>query len=316
MIKLEPCLPPKWAATGHAQTIFGHLLPSPVLSHKGRRVEIPVDGGDRLVAFIQEGTSTTVVYVFHGLAGSSDSAYVHRTAMVAQKLGHSVFLLNHRGCGEGAGLAKGPYHSGRAEDLSAAIDAGRKMYPRHRHVAIGFSMSANALLLLLSGHRGKTKPDAGISVNAPIDLEKCAHLLKRGLNRIYDLKFYQDCCRDVRLAKNELTKDIKFPMYMTLHDFDNFYTAPAGGFANREDYYQSCSTHERLEKIETPTILLTAKDDPFIPFEHYQSAMLSKHIYLHAENSGGHMGYLARDRTPLGTRRWQDYALHQSLRMI
>ncbi len=125
MLKLEACEKPKWAPTGHAQTILGHLLPSPKLTHKGRRIEIPLPDGDRLIGFIQEGTSKTIVYIFHGLAGSTDSTYMHRTAILAQKQNHTVFIVNHRGCGEGAGLAKNPYHSGRAEDLSAAITAGR-----------------------------------------------------------------------------------------------------------------------------------------------------------------------------------------------
>lgn len=312
-LSLEPCVAPSWARTGHSQTILGHLLPSPKLSHKGKRVEIPVDNGDKLVGFVQEGNTTTVVYIFHGLAGSTDSTYIHRTAILAQKLGHTVFLLNHRGCGEGAGLAKGPYHSGRAEDLSAAIAAGRQIFPHHRHIAIGFSMSGNALLLLQSGKRGEVKPDLAIAVNAPIHLEKCSRMLKSGLNRLYDIKFYLQCRRDVFVAQNEILKSVKIPYLTSIHDFDNLYTAPASGFLNREDYYQSCSTYELLKDIQTPTIILTSKDDPFVPFESYANAKLSKHILLHAEETGGHMGYLSKEKTPLGTHRWQDYALREIL---
>ena len=315
MLKLDPCTPPAWAPTGHAQTILGHFLQSPKLRHKGRRVEIPLSDGDRLIGFIEQGTSNTVIYIFHGLAGSTDSSYIHRTSILAQKLGHTVFTLNHRGCGEGAGLAKAPYHSGRAEDLSAAIDLGRKLLPRHRHVAIGFSMSGNALLLLLSGQRGSVKPDAAISVNAPIHLEECAKLLKTGINRVYDIKFFLQCRRDLMTARNDLLRDVKIPWLMSLHNFDNLYTAPAGGFKNREDYYRSCSTHEQLEHITTPTIILTAKDDPFVPFESYRQAKLSRHVYMHAEEFGGHMGYLTRVKTPFGMR-CQDYALTEILRKI
>lgn len=316
MLNLEPCLPPKWASTGHSQTILGHLLPSPRLKFKGQSFEIPLNDGDRLVGFVQEGSTNTVVYIFHGLAGSTDSTYIHRTSILAQKLGHTVIIVNHRGCGEGAGLARSPYHSGRGEDLSAAIEAGRKMFPHRRHVAIGFSMSGNALLLLVSGVRGTVKPDAAISVNAPIDLEKCAHILKRGLNRLYDIKFYQQCRKDVFAAKHDLLSGIKIPRLMTLHDFDNLYTAPVGGFKNREDYYQSCSTYGVLDRIDVPTIVMTAKDDPFVKFESYASAKFSSKVHFHAEEFGGHMGYLTRESTPYGTKRWQDYALFEALKVI
>lgn len=313
-MKLEPCLPPAWAPSGHAQTILGHLLPSPRLRSKGRRIEIPVSDGDRLVGFVQEGTSNTVVYIFHGLAGSTDSTYIHRTSILASRLGHTVVLINHRGCGEGIGYASRPYHSGRGEDLAASIAYGRSLFPRHRHVAIGFSMSGNALLLLLSGKRGDTQPDAAISVNAPIHLENAARLLKQGFNRIYDIKFYLQCRRDA--LQSDLSYRLKIPWLSSLHNFDNFYTAPAAGFADREDYYNSCSTHTLLSEIQTPTIILTSEDDPFVPFANYAGAPLSRHVLMHAEPIGGHMGYLTRERTPLGTNRWQDYALDVALRTV
>ncbi len=313
---LEQCQVPFWAKSGHAQTILGHLLPSPRLGTKGKQFRIPTEDGDQLVAFVQEGGSDTVVYIFHGLAGSTDSTYMHRTSLIAQQLGHTVVLVNHRGCGEGRGMAKGPYHSGRAEDLSAAIEVGRKIYPRRRHLAIGFSMSGNALLLLLSGQRGQTLPDAAISVNAPIHLSLCSELLGQGLNRIYDLKFYIQCRKDLIAGKGDQRLGIKVPRFSTLFALDHIYTAPAGGFNSREDYYATCSTYEHLDKIKVPTIVFTAKDDPFVPVESYAAAKLSPNVHLHIEEYGGHMGYLSKDKTPLGTRRWQDYAIHQALRWI
>ncbi len=315
-MRLEKCEPPLWAKSGHAQTILGHLLPSPKLTSKGKHIEFLADDGDRLVGFIQPGETNTVVYVFHGLAGSTDSTYIHRTSIVAQKLGHTVFLMNHRGCGEGAGLAQGPYHSGRAEDLSAAIAEGRRLFPRHRHVAIGFSMSGNALLLLLSGQRGKVLPDAAISVNAPINLKRCSYLLGHGLNRIYDYKFYVQCRKDLMLAGGAARLGIQIPRYSTLWELDQIYTAPAGGFADRDDYYTRCSTYELLDRIETRTMIFTSEDDPFVPFDNYAEAKLARNVEMHVEEYGGHMGYLTKSNTPFGSRRWQDYALYEALKEI
>lgn len=315
-MKLEPCIPPVWASTAHLQTILGHLLPSPRLKSKGKRVEIPVSEGDRLVSFIQEGESDTVVYVFHGLAGSTDSTYIHRTSIVAQQLGHTVILTNHRGCGEGAGLAKGLYHSGRGEDLASVIAYGRKLFPKKRHVAVGYSMSGNALLLLLSGKRGDTQPDAAISVNAPIALEETSFLLGTGFNRIYDIKFYLQCRRDVFKAHQDPEVRKRIPRLSTIREFDNYFTAPFGGFRDREDYYSTCSTQALLKNIKVPTVLLMSKDDPFVPFSSYESATLSPNVLPHYEVSGGHMGYITREKTPLGTFRWQDYAVREALKYL
>ncbi|MEQ1876552.1 MAG: alpha/beta fold hydrolase [Bdellovibrionia bacterium] len=313
-IQLEPCVPPVWALTGHSQTLLGHLIPSELLLDKGKRVEVELGDGDRLVGRFLEGKSKTIVYFFHGLAGNTDAAYMHRSARVAQSLGHSVFLFNHRGCGEGAGLATQPYHSGRAEDVSKAIEFGRAQFPKHRHLAVGFSLSGNALLLLLTGKRGTTKPDAAIAVNAPINLQSASRALKEGLNRIYDFRFVFECRREITARHGpEGAKRFKVPFFSSIYEFDNLYTAPASGFRDRDDYYDSCSTMNLLEKIDTPTIILTAKDDPFVHFEHYERAKLSKHVHLHAENHGGHMGYLSKIKTKLGNQRWMDYALHTSI---
>ena len=312
---LETCTPPVWAASGHAQTILGHLIPSKKLRDPGERVEVPLGDGDRLIGFYLEGKSGTAVSLFHGLSGSSDADYIQRTAQVCLDQGHSVFMFNHRGCGDGVGLASHPYHSGRAEDLSSAIAVARARLPQHRHYAVGFSLSGNALLLLLSGKRGSTKPDAAISVNAPIDLESAAFHLKRGFNRVYDLRFVHKCKAEVaaRRRANPTVRDYRISSMSTLHDFDNIYTAPEGGFVNREDYYRSCSTKKLLKDIRTPTVIITAKDDPFVDYRNFVEAEKSASVHLHVEDSGGHMGYFSAKETPLGSRRWLDYALHEAL---
>jgi predicted alpha/beta-fold hydrolase len=242
-----------------------------------------------------------------------------RTASVGVRLGHSVFMVNHRGCGEGQGLAAHPYHSGRAEDLSAVIANGRRLYPNKKHIAVGFSLSANALLFLLSGRRGDTWPDAAIAVNGPIHLESASFALGKGLNRIYDFRFSVECRREVQFREKKgllPAGKYKFPLWTSLRDFDSLYTAPASGFSSREDYYSTCSTHSLLRHITVPTLLITAKDDPFIDYRNYLSAQLSPSVALHLEENGGHMGYLTNQPTVLGTHRWLDYALHEYLSAV
>ena len=315
---IVPCQPPLWAKTGHPQTILGHLLPSRQLHEKGERIEVSLPGGDRLVAHFFQGTTSLVVYLFHGLGGFSHGAYMQRTALIAREMGHTVIMSNHRGCGEGRGLAHEPYHSGRAEDLSAVIAWGRKKLPEHQHLAIGFSLSGNALLLLAAGQRAQVQPDAAIAVNAPIDLQKAADLLHVGLNRIYDFRFVQDTRRAiaVRAQLDPRLLQLKIPRLTTLHEVDRLYTAPFGGFKNREDYYQTCSAKQYLKDISIPTVLLTAKDDPFVDWQDYANAEKSDQVHMHIEEKGGHMGYLTSVRTPLKSHRWLDYALYNYIKSL
>lgn len=317
------CVPPFWASSGHAQTILGHLLPSPALEAPGTRVEVPLPDGDRLITFHHGGgdrerASGWVVHLFHGLGGTIDADYMHRTALVCQRAGHAVVTVNHRGCGEGRGLARGIYHSGRGEDLSEAIALSRAMYPGKRHLAVGFSLSGNALLALVSGMRGSVLPDAAISVNAPIQLRSAAMRLKKGLNRIYDLRFVLQNRQEVhwKVGQGIHRTRYRIPILATLNEFDELYTSREAGFSGAEEYYARCSTKGQLERICVPTVLITAEDDPFVPVEDYREARLSPWVQLHVEPHGGHMGFLARHRTPLGSKRWLDYALDHYIRAI
>lgn len=304
--RIPPCVPPLWARTGHLQTILGHLLPSQTHLPLGKTYLIELEHPEeKLSATFYRGKENVLVYLFHGLAGDIEADYMRRTATVALDLGFSVLLTNHRGCGTGAGLAQESYHSGRAEDLASVIAFGRKLCPDAKHVAVGFSLSANALLLLAANVRGHTLPDIAIAVNGPINLARAAHFLSQGLNRIYDLRFVIELKKYLKM--NRPRETLKLESVWNLREFDDKYTAPFGGFQNAKDYYARCSAKQYLKEIQIPTLLLTAADDPFVCIEDYDDAELSDQVFLHRELHGGHMGYLSRSEK--GYVRWLDLAL-------
>ena len=256
-----------------------------------------------------------MLYLFHGLGGNSRRGYMKRMTLRALRRGFHVLATNHRGCGLGRGMAAHPYHSGRAEDLSSVIEYGRNLFPKFRHLAVGYSLSGNALLLLQAGYRGSVQPDLGIAVNAPIDLGSAALEVKRGFNRLYDVRFVRDCEKAVkqRMEDGLIQETYRFPLINTLHGFDSIYTAPAGGFKDRWDYYATCSAGPYLSKIKKPTVVITSKDDPMVKVEHYLAAQYSDQVLFHLEDHGGHMGYLTSEATPAGDNRWMEYALDHYL---
>lgn len=311
--EISPCLPPLWAKTGHLQTIMGHLLPSPKPSEKGVHLNITLDKeAERIHSTYLKGNSNTAIYLFHGLGGSTDAGYMQRTALVARRLGHHVFINNHRGCGLGAGLATEPYHSGRADDLSKVIAYGKEMLPRHKHIAIGFSLSANALLLLAAGIRANVKPDVAIAINAPINLDRASLKLKEGLNRIYDKRFTKELKKYILDNRPQDLGD--YSLVKDLRDFDERYTAPFGNFKNRADYYETCSAKKYLPLIDIPTLILTSEDDPFVDVQDYRKGFFSATTVVHIEKHGGHMGYLSK--SPFGYFRWLDRTIETYLKRL
>ncbi len=75
--------------------------------------------------------------------------------------------------------------------------------------------------------------------------------------------------------------------------FDDLITVPLHGFKSVRDYYKKCSCRYFLGGISTPTLILHAKDDPFmtaacIPL----SNELSPDTQLELFEKGGHVGFV------------------------
>lgn len=301
----EPFVPWRWARGAHAQTILGHVLREPRSVLPWTYETLPLEDGDALVLHSLPGTSGRTVAFFHGLGGNAGSTYLVRAAAQAWRRGHAVIAADHRGAGIGRGLAKRPYHSGASADVAAVLAHARKRHPGHHLTAVGFSLSAAMLLLLVARDRHLAQPDAALAVNPPGDLEACSQRLLRGLNRLYDRRFVGLLRAEVEARSGAL------PPTPTLRDFDEVYTARAAGFRDRADYYARCSCGPHLRAIQAPTVLLSSLDDPFAPAT--DLGPVSPAVHLQVERHGGHMGYLADRPTPLGSRRWLDYAVDHYL---
>ena len=296
------CDPPLWARGAHLQTIAAQYLPTPRTDLPWVRQTLTLEDGDRLALRTLPGTSGISVLLFHGLAGSVDGHYMRRTAARLHAQGHALMLVNHRGAGEGRGLARNPYHSGATRDLAAALAHGRDLFPGQLQVALGFSISASMLLLLLGRDAHLGVPDRAIAVNPPANLEACSIRLSSGFNRVYDQYFIRRLRQEV-MARPQATP---LPALHSLRAFDEVYTAPRAGFPTRLAYYTQCSSGPHLQAITVPTVILSSQDDPFAPAGDILAHDLAPAVHLHVEATGGHMGYVTRN---LPDHRWLDYAL-------
>jgi len=296
------CVPPPWARGAHLQTIAAQFLPNPPADLPWERLRLDLGDGDALALRALDGTSGVAVHLFHGLGGSVDGHYMRRLAAVLHARGHAVLAANHRGAGEGAGLARQTYHSGATGDMAAVLRLGRLRFPGQLQVAVGFSISANILLLLAGRDRHLDLPDRAIAVNPPADLEACSVRLGRGFNRVYDQYFVRRLRREVAgRPGGEAARAAR-----TLRAFDAAYTAPQAGFPTRDAYYALCSCGPHLAGIEVPTVILSSLDDPFAPAGDILVQPRSEAVHLHVEATGGHMGYVTRN---LPGHRWLDYAV-------
>jgi predicted alpha/beta-fold hydrolase len=77
-----------------------------------------------------------------------------------------------------------------------------------------------------------------------------------------------------------------------LYAFDNVVTAPLHGYRDTDDYWHRASARHVLHEITVPTLVLNARNDPFLPGEHLP-ASASRAVTLDYPDEGGHVGFPA-----------------------
>jgi uncharacterized protein len=236
----------------------------------------------------------------HGLEGSSSAHYMLGIAEKALAAGFNAVLLNQRNCGGTEHLGPGLYHSGLVDDAALLIRQLADRDGLSRVVVGGYSLGGNLALRLAGTHAPAELPTLkGVCAVSPVlDLEACVCALERRSNFVYQWNF-------VRNLKNRMRrKDSHHPgrfdlsrldAVRTVRQFDAAYTAPYFGFESAEDYYYRAAALRVIDRIQVPALVITAKDDPFVPHESFRDPAIAANpnVTLAVTAHGGHCGFLA-----------------------
>ncbi len=240
------------------------------------------------------------VILLHGLEGSSQSQYIKGFAKLFSAKNYDIHAINFRGCGGELNLLPQSYHSGFTCDLDYYVNGVSDNY--QSLYIIGFSLGGNVLLKYLSKNNDtKNKIKAAAAVSVPVDLRGSAMALDKGFNRIYMQRFISS------LSKKMIAKSRQFPGQIDIQEihkiknfkeFDDAYTAPLHGFENAEDYWNKCSSIFSLNTINTPTLLINARNDPFLSESCFPLKDIAGHQFLHGifTNFGGHVGFMLNNK--------------------
>ena len=202
------------------------------------------------------------------------------------------------------------YHSGETTDLDHVVRRLARDNPEQPLVAIGFSLGGNVLLKWL-GELGSGVPAqflAAVAVSVPYDLERGSRHLEHGLSRIYARGFLRSLRKKAALkhSRHPSLFDLsRLAQAQTLYDFDNAVTAPMHGFVDAHEYYHRSSSMHFIGRVQRPTLLLSAYDDPFLPrdvlVDVAKVASLNPYITTEFASHGGHVGFVS-GRVPLFAR--------------
>jgi len=164
--------------------------------------------------------------------------------------------------------------------------------------AAGVSLGGNALLRWL-GERGTDAlriVDAAAAISAPMDIPAGGKALSAGLNLIYARSFLKTMKVKSRQKLEQFPGLFDADAMLrarTLHEFDNIVTGPLHGFKDADDYWHNASSIHLLPGIEVPTLVLNARNDPFLPAQALPTrAQVSRMVTLEQPDTGGHVGFM------------------------
>ena len=293
---------PWWG--GDLQTVRNAMVAEEiVLPGRSTRLSfLTSDGsGDCLVGSLEEPNSTgshgPLIVLIHGLTGCEDSSYIRRTAQFHLMRGRRVLRLNLRGAGPEHKRTKGYYHGGCASDVQDVLAhiAGQRL--AKATFVIGYSLGGNILLNLLAELNSNSTLVGAAAVSAPIEPAAACRQLMKTRNALYHrwlLRRMKAEVITVATLSDEERRAIENAQ--TVFEFDDRWVAPRNGFKDAQDYYQQTASHRKFESIRVPTLLLHARNDPWIPAEPYYRAAYpaSGSVEAIVAESGGHVGFHER----------------------
>jgi predicted alpha/beta-fold hydrolase len=290
-----------WLPGAHAQTLWGKLARrEPDQPTAVERWITPDD--DFLDIHRLVGTPNKArLLILHGLEGTVRSQYAQKLLGEARRRSWSADILIFRSCSSEMNLTKRFYHSGETSDLGFVIDRIVEENPQQPLLLAGVSLGGNVLLKYL-GERGVAvapQIKAAATVSVPFDLACASRKINQGFARVYQRHFIKSL-KQKALKKLERFPDLIAPERVTrirtMYEFDDAVTAPVHGFRDADHYYSSSSSLAWIERISIPTLLLNARDDPFLPRavldDVCQVAQRNSRLELEFPLHGGHVGFV------------------------
>jgi predicted alpha/beta-fold hydrolase len=245
--------------------------------------------------------SAPTLLLVHGLESSAASPYLLNLTAKALPLGFNVVRMNLRNCGGTMKLSPGLYNAGMSGDVIKLVDFVHSELNFSNIFLVGYSLGGNIVLKAAAelGARAAEKFSGVCTISPALDLNACVVAIESGVNRLYEFRFLLGLKAKIE-AKNKLFPGrfdaSKLKLVKSLRAFDDTFTSIDAGYANAMDYYSHASALPMLSKIQVPTLIIAAQDDPIVPFHSFREPQLnSPFITLLAPTHGGHGGFVQQE---------------------
>lgn len=293
--------PPLWLRNPHIQTILPRYLVKFSPNYERRLIKDSLDESSVAFDFLPTDDECDadgrfvkpLVVLFHGMEGSSQSHYARTLAKNVQAAGFHFVVAHFRSCGGVAVSGKVFYDAGDVAEVHHYLEFLNKKY--QTIYAVGVSLGGNVLAKYMGEYGADAICQKAVVVSAPVDLASASIAMERLLGKNIYTPYLLNPIVKKALA-NQLTDDEirALKSVKKMGDFDSVFTAPRQGYRSKNDYYRQASSLPYLKSICKPTLIITAKDDPFLGVT-AEIGDVSQDVCLLDTKHGGHIGFVGYD---------------------
>lgn len=284
---------PFYLFNGHLQTIIPSLFRQ-VTGISYRRERLTTPDQDFLDVDWSEVGSESLAILSHGLEGDTNRPYMLGMVKALNQQGIDALAWNYRSCSGEPNKLLRSYHLGASDDLDFVIRHALATGKYNTIYLLGFSAGGNITLKYLGEAPdqipNEVKRAAVFSV--PVDLKSSAEKI----SLIYTRRFLKSLGKKLEQKREMYPNELdlsNYSLFWSFPEFDDKYTAPLHDFENAEDYYRKVSSRQYIPAIKIPTLLVNAKNDPFLGPTCYPVAEADQNtsFYFEVPAHGGHVGF-------------------------
>jgi predicted alpha/beta-fold hydrolase len=299
-----PFKPPFYLRNAMLQTFLGSKRPgffrSKSMLAAARPMTMTTEEGIRLGGSFSSSAANTrgLVILLHGWEGSMSSAYVKVTGQYLFDLGFDIFRLNFRDHGGTHHLNEGLFYATLLDEVfSAVIQATRLSHSAPAYLC-GFSLGGNFALRIAAKISQQPRDDSPIAqvfaISPVLNPSKATDAIDRNPSiRRYFLTKWQ---RSLKIKQHLFPQHYDFSDILKLTNIrlmTQRLLERYSSYSSADEYFAGYAFDGRdLQKIQIPTILITAEDDPVIPVADFYKLPPNPCVRRIIHPNGGHNGFL------------------------
>lgn len=135
-----------------------------------------------------------------------------------------------------------------------------------------------------------------MAISPPFSLDSAARHLNIGFSILYRNFMISGLKKAILKQRKLFGSDIDWQRLKKARDFwtfDDTVTGPVNGFDGADDYYEKSSCGQFLKWIQTSTLIIHAKDDPFMGTTSLPLlTSITDSVRLELHTHGGHVGFV------------------------